>query len=160
MAEEICKSCLAISGKERISQIPVLIETEHTIVEHIYPAKILGWLVITPKKHVVRISNLHCSELNDFLGLVYPCVKILKRILPEYEKEYLLCLAEKGGFNHIHMHVIPKHFNLPKQYWGKNIFDILSSIENNVEIEKLLEFHTSFRKELWSFNLTRKLSGV
>jgi len=160
MSQENCKSCLAISGKERISQMPILIETDHTVVEHIYPVKILGWLVVTPKEHVTKLSDLNYDQFTDLFKVMYPSVKILKRILPEYEKEYILCLAEKGGFNHIHIHVIPKCFDLPEQYHGKNIFSILSSMENNIGKEKLLEFQTSFGKELWSFNLTRKLSSV
>lgn len=160
MAQETCKSCLAISGEKRISQIPVLIETKYTIVEHIHPAKILGWLVITPKAHVNKLSDLDYTAFNDLFGLMYPCIKILKRNLPKYEKEYVLCLAEKGGFNHVHIHIIPKYFDLPKEYWGKNIFDILSSDKKDVKYEELSNFRIYFEKDVFRYNLAEKLSHV
>lgn len=154
MTDDVCKSCLAISGKERISQIPILIETEKIIVEHIYPAKILGWLVLTPKRHVERISDLDYLEKDQLFNLITPCTMILKDILEEYEKEYIFCFAEKEGFKHTHIHIIPKPFSLPLEYRGPKIFDLLRSDNEEASFFEQKNFHTLFRAEAEKFGLS------
>jgi hypothetical protein len=46
-----CLTCKSNSGEQRISPGPTIYEGEYWFVEHAYPVKRLGWLVIVLKRH-------------------------------------------------------------------------------------------------------------
>ncbi len=43
----------SLSGEQRISPGPTIYESRYWLVEHAYPCRMLGWLVIVLKRHVI-----------------------------------------------------------------------------------------------------------
>jgi diadenosine tetraphosphate (Ap4A) HIT family hydrolase len=40
-------------------------------------------------------------------------------------KTYVLLLAEKEGFGHVHFHVVPRAADLPEEFRGPRVFGLL-----------------------------------
>ena len=125
-----CLTCLSLCGEKRISPGPSIHEGTHWIIDHAYPTKLLGWLVMVPKRHVEALHDLSAAEFNE-LGILQAA--ITKALFQELhcEKEYLVCFAEGKGFHHVHFHVIPRSKNLPEDLKGTGIFTMLRTEEKD-----------------------------
>lgn len=116
-----CYSCKSNSGEKRISPGPTIYEGEYWLIEHAYPAKLKGWLVIVTKRHVETLHELTTDEFAELGFLCEKTTKLLHELL-DCEKEYSMCLAELKHFNNIHFHIVPKPRDLPSELKGANIF--------------------------------------
>jgi diadenosine tetraphosphate (Ap4A) HIT family hydrolase len=93
-------------------------------VEHAYPCKIVGWLVIALRRHAVALHELSSEEFAE-LGLVLErTVRALHAAL-DPAKEYAACYAESQGFEHIHFHVVPRARDMPEEFLGAGSFEYL-----------------------------------
>ena len=109
-----CWTCQSNSGEKRISPGPTIFEGQYWLVEHAYPVKTIGWLVMVLKRHV---EELHC------------------------EKEYVSCYAEQEHFQHIHFHVFAKPPGLPDELKGGKSFALLKVIsEEAVPPDEIISF--------------------
>lgn len=137
-----CYTCRSISGKKRISPGPNIFEGKYWLVEHAYPTKLKGWLVIVAKRHIEALHELNKDEFSELATICEKTVKLLHKNL-NCEKEYAMCFAEANHFNHIHFHIVPKPHNLPKKHSGANVFTMLKVEEKDAippeEIKKLCE---------------------
>ena len=119
-----CLTCLSISGEKRISPGPTIYEGAYWYLEHAYPTTLKGWLVAVLKRHVEALHELTPEEFAE-LGLIQArATKLLFAVL-DCEKEYVMCLAEGGGFHHIHFHIVPKPRDLPPELKATRIFAML-----------------------------------
>ena len=64
-----CWTCKSNLGEKRISPGPTIYEGKYWLVEHAYPIKMIGWLVIVLKRHAEALHELtahfvSCSEIN------------------------------------------------------------------------------------------------
>jgi diadenosine tetraphosphate (Ap4A) HIT family hydrolase len=125
-----CYTCKSNSGEKRVSPGCTIYEGKHWLIEHAYPSKLKGWLVIITKRHV---ETLHELTKEEFIELGEICEKTTKILHEELncEKEYSMCLAEKEHFNHIHFHIVPKPHNLPRELRGSKIFEMLKVEEKD-----------------------------
>src|SRR5512142_2221893 len=119
-----CWTCQSNSGEKRISPGPTIFEGKYWFVEHAYPVKVLGWLVIVLKRHAEALHELSAEEFSELAQIQARLIPLLHEEL-NCEKEYVVCYAEQEGFHHIHFHVFAKPFALPKELKGGSSFSLL-----------------------------------
>jgi diadenosine tetraphosphate (Ap4A) HIT family hydrolase len=119
-----CLTCKSNSGEQRISPGPTIYEGEYWMVEHAYPVKRVGWIVIVLKLHAEALHDLSAEEFAE-LGRLQ---SLVSRFLFEElhnQKEYISCYGEAEGFAHIHFHVFAKPFDLAEELKGGKSFSLL-----------------------------------
>ena len=102
-----CWICKSNTAEKKISPGPTIFEGQYWLVEHAYPVKTMGWLVIVLKRHAEALHELTAEE---FAELAQIQAKLTKALFEELhcEKEYISCYAEAEHFYHIHFHVFAK----------------------------------------------------
>jgi diadenosine tetraphosphate (Ap4A) HIT family hydrolase len=139
-----CYSCRSIAGEKRISPGPYIHEGRFWLVDHAYPTKMKGWLVLVLRRHAEALHELTSEEHAEMAQLLERTVRLLHREMG-CEKEYAMCFAEAEHFNHIHLHVVPKPANLPEDLRGPRIFAMLKvSQDEAVPPEEIKEFCERF----------------
>ncbi len=135
-----CLTCKSNTGEKRISPGPTIFEGKYWFVEHAYPVKILGWLVIVLKRHAEALHELSAEEFAE-LGLIQSRLICLLFEELHCEKEYFVCYAEQEHFHHIHFHVFAKPHDLPEELKGGNSFALLKvSAEEAVPPNDMIAF--------------------
>jgi diadenosine tetraphosphate (Ap4A) HIT family hydrolase len=97
-------------------------------VVHAFGSAIPGWLVVVCRRHITSMSQL-TSEEAAILG---PLLAALSRVLEDFflaRKAYVAFLAEAEGFEHLHIHVVPREEGMPQEQRGKRVFDWLQMPE-------------------------------
>jgi len=125
-----CFTCRSISGEKRISPGPTIYTGKFWLVEHAYPSKLKGWLVLVLKRHVESLHELDREEFLELADLQHKLASLLFQEL-DCEKEYSVCLAEAEHFHHIHFHLIPKPRGLPDELRGGRVFTLLNIEEKD-----------------------------
>jgi diadenosine tetraphosphate (Ap4A) HIT family hydrolase len=117
-------------------------------VEHAYPVKILGWLVIVLKRHAEALHELTAAEFAELTQLQAKVIPLLHAEL-HCEKEYLSCYAEMEHFRHIHVHVFARPPNWPDELKGGHSFALLKvTPEEAVPPAEIITFCELFRDKL------------
>lgn len=119
-----CKVCRSISGDLRISPGPPIYEGTYWMVEHAYPTRLKGWLVLVLKDHLEAFHELKVHPLVEYLFILRRTTTLLREHFG-CEKEYIFVLGEAEGFQHLHVHIVPRLLDLPEEYRGTNIFRFL-----------------------------------
>jgi diadenosine tetraphosphate (Ap4A) HIT family hydrolase len=120
-----CLSCLSLSGERRISPGPAIYEGMCWIVDHAYPSRMKGWLVIVLKRHAEALHELSREELTELADLQLRTARLLHTEL-DCEKEYVMCIAEGEGFHRMHVHVVAKPRDLAAELRGPRIFALVT----------------------------------
>jgi len=123
-----CWTCRSISGEKRISPGPTIFEGEYWLVEHAYPVKLKGWLVIVLKRHAEALHEITGDEFAELANIQSKSTRILFEEL-HCQKEYISCYAEKEHFHHIHFHVFAKPHGLPDELSGGKSFTLINVSE-------------------------------
>ena len=140
-----CYTCKSNSGEKRISPGPTIFEGKYWFVEHAYPVKIIGWLVIVLKRHVEALHELTPEEFAELAQIQARLIPLLHEEL-RCEKEYVVCYAEMDHFRHIHFHVFAKPMNLPEELKGGGSFALLKvTPEAAVPSHEIILFCESLR---------------
>jgi diadenosine tetraphosphate (Ap4A) HIT family hydrolase len=143
-----CLTCLNLSRERRISPGPFIFEGTHWIVDHAYPTTHLGWLVILPKRHIEALHELTKEEFQELAEIEYKLVQAMHTD-SSVQKEYLMCFAEGEGFNHVHIHVVPRPFDLPAHLKGPRVFALMTVDEEHaIAAQKLSAFCEEFTRKL------------
>lgn len=72
-----CLTCLNLSGERPISPAPFIYEGTHWVVDHAYPTKLLGWLVILPRRHVEALHELTREEFQELAEIEYKLLQVM-----------------------------------------------------------------------------------
>ena len=123
-----CYTCRSLSGQRRISPGPTIYEGRYWLIEHAYPTRMKGWLVIVLKRHVEALHELTHEEFGELGELQARAVRLLHEEL-DCDKEYVACFAEKEHFQHVHFHVVAKPRDLPDELKGTKIFAMINVAE-------------------------------
>jgi diadenosine tetraphosphate (Ap4A) HIT family hydrolase len=123
-----CYTCRSISGEDRISPGPAIYEGHYWLLEHAYPTRLKGWLVIVLKCHAEALHELTREEFTELGELQTLAVRLLHETL-DTAKEYSVCFAEKEGFQHIHFHIVARSRDLPDELKGTQIFAMINVAE-------------------------------
>jgi len=127
--KEECLTCSSISGEKRISPGPVILEGTYWMLEHAFPVLLKGWLVLVLKRHAEAFHELTNVEFVEFNVLLKKSVLLLRLVLG-CKKEYIMHLAEGKGYKHVHIHIIARQNNLPKEFQGTKIFSLIGDKGN------------------------------
>lgn len=119
-----CLSCLGLAGTPRISPGPPIYIGRYWQVEHAYPSKLIGWVVLALRRHATALHELSSSEYDELGPMLERTVQVVHAAFGS-AKEYAACYAEARGFEHIHFHVVPRAHDMPEQYLGAGSFDLL-----------------------------------
>jgi diadenosine tetraphosphate (Ap4A) HIT family hydrolase len=125
-----CLTCQSISGERRISPGPTIHEGQYWYVEHAYPCRLKGWLVLALKCHVEALHELTEAEFLELGALQFRLARLLRDEL-ECQKEYAICPAEAPGFQHVHVHFVPRARDLPAELTGAKILAMLQATEQD-----------------------------
>lgn len=141
-----CWTCKSNSGEKRISPGPTIYEGEYWLVEHAYPAKIIGWLVIVLKRHIEALHELTAEEFAEIGQIQSKLTRLLFEEL-HCEKEYISCFAEAEHFAHIHFHVFAKPHDFPDELKGGKSFALLKvSTEKSIAPGDIIVFCEMLKK--------------
>ena len=138
-----CYTCLSISGEKRISPGPYIHVGEHWVVDHAYPTIHLGWLVILPKRHIEAMHELSLPEMQELAEIQYRLLQVMHQD-PTIQKEYMMQFAEGEGFQHVHIHLVPKPDDLPDEHKGPRVFARLSIAMYKPELALAAEAITAY----------------
>jgi diadenosine tetraphosphate (Ap4A) HIT family hydrolase len=127
---ETCLVCQSLSGEKRTSPGPTLFAGRYWTVEHAYPVKMTGWLVIVLKRHAEALPDLSDGEFEELAALQKLCAQALHEAFG-CAKEYAICLAESEGVKHLHYHVVARAPDLPETQRGIKIFQMLAAAESD-----------------------------
>jgi diadenosine tetraphosphate (Ap4A) HIT family hydrolase len=119
-----CLSCLGLAGMPRISPGPPIHVGTYWQVEHAYPSKLVGWLVIVLRRHAIALHDLTPDEFAELGSVLEMTVRAIHGALGS-AKEYAACYAEAQGFEHIHFHVVPRAHDMPEALMGAGSFELL-----------------------------------
>jgi|SRR5215216_4255221 len=74
-----CWTCKSNTGEKRISPGPTIFEGKYWLVEHAYPVKAIGWLIIVLKRHAEVLHELTAEEFTELaqiqVKLTHFCMK-------------------------------------------------------------------------------------
>jgi diadenosine tetraphosphate (Ap4A) HIT family hydrolase len=135
-----CLTCKSNSGEKRISPGPTIFEGQYWFVEHAYPVKTIGWIVVVLKRHAEALHELTTEEFMELAQIQSKLIPFLHEALSS-EKEYVSCYAEMEGFQHIHVHIFAKPPDLPDELKGGKSFALLKvSPEAAVPPDEIISF--------------------
>ena len=135
-----CWTCRSNSGEQRISPGQTIYDGKYWFVEHAYPVKQKGWIVIVLKRHAEALHELSSDEFMELGSIQSRLAKLLREVL-NCQKEYVSCYAEKEHFQHIHFHVFAKPYDLPDNLFGGKSFALINvSKEEAISPDEIKEF--------------------
>jgi diadenosine tetraphosphate (Ap4A) HIT family hydrolase len=101
-----------------------ILQTGRWRVVHTFDTSLPGWLVVIPTRHVTAMAQLTRGEAAE-LGELLQRVSVALEAVTGCVKTYVMLFAEKEGFAHLHVHVVPRSADLPADRLGPGIFGYL-----------------------------------
>lgn len=97
----------------------ILVRSDNWLMNHCTGPLGLGTLVLAPTRHVVRVTDLTETEVDEFAGLMRQGVRAIDSIL--HPEQTYVCLWSHGpdGPRHLHWIVQPVNRDLVGRYAGK-----------------------------------------
>ncbi|MBS3116245.1 HIT family protein [Candidatus Woesearchaeota archaeon] len=107
--ESLCGLCLAYEEEYRI----VTKNDYAVVVVSTYPLRD-GHLLITPRRHVLRLDELTAEESGAINEILYNSQQRLLRAYPEHPPIHAMQTGRHSSQPHIHYHMIPSdsHFRV------------------------------------------------
>jgi diadenosine tetraphosphate (Ap4A) HIT family hydrolase len=88
-----CWTCKSNTGeKESLPALTTIFEGKYWLVEHAYPVKTIGWLVIVLKRHAEGLHELTTEEFAELAQIQDKLIRFLYEEL-HCEMEYIFCYA-------------------------------------------------------------------
>lgn len=75
----------------------------------------LGHIMIDLKRHVPGIGDMTVDEAKAF-GLIM--ARVSKALTEVQGAEHVYSMVSGNSVSHLHMHVVPRYPNTPKNYWS------------------------------------------
>lgn len=75
----------------------------------------LGYVMIDIKRHVPGLAELTDEEAKRF-GLISS--RVSKALKESEGAEHIYTFVSGNGVPHMHMHIIPRYANTPKEFWS------------------------------------------
>jgi len=88
-----------------------------------------GWLVVISRRHIVELGQLTAAEAIE-LGLLLQRTSAALRTVVGCTKTYIALFAEQAGFEHLHIHIVPRMADFDKHHLGAGVFEFLKRPEN------------------------------
>lgn len=75
----------------------------------------LGHIMIDLKRHARTLGDMSMEEAKGF-GIMM--ARVSKALLESEKAEHIYSLVSGNSVPHLHMHLIPRYPNTPKEHWG------------------------------------------
>ncbi|CAM3811996.1 HIT family protein [Mesobacillus thioparans] len=114
-----CFICNKHSGNIQTSGISIY-EDEFVYVGHIDRngnPNYLGHIMIDLKRHVPTLGEMNMEEAKVF-GMMM--AKVSKALMESEKAEHIYSFVAGDSVPHLHMHLVARYPNTPKDYWGPN----------------------------------------
>ena len=138
-----CRVCGQNRGEERISPGAVIYEGTAWRVEHAYPSSLLGWLVIVLQRHAEALHELEPEEAAE-LGVLQRAVAIALHARFGTAKEYSISYGEAPRFAHLHVHIVPRAFDVAESLRGGGVFAHLKARDDAIPPATVSRFCDEF----------------
>ncbi len=138
-----CRVCAQNLGEGRISPGAVIHEGTAWRVEHAYPSSLLGWLVIVLGRHAEALHQLEPAEAVE-LGILQRAVAIALNAKFGTAKEYSISYGEAPRFAHLHVHIVPRAFEVDESLRGGRVFAHLKAQGEAISPAIVSEFCDDF----------------
>jgi diadenosine tetraphosphate (Ap4A) HIT family hydrolase len=126
VTEADCYTCTREAEFDRLPPRERIALDEHWRVVHATGSGLLGWLVLTPRRHVMELADLTDDEAR---GLGDWQVRLARALTAELgtgaAKVYVAEFGEKPGF-HLHFHVVPRAVDFAEERRGPGVFGYLN----------------------------------
>lgn len=119
--------CMACDNNARVADLPpreLVAVNEHWRVAHSFDSALAGWLVVMPRRHVTALHELTAEEVAPLGPLLHRLSAALVEVIG-CQKAYLMFFAEKEGFSHLHIHVVPRMAGFGPDERGPGVFRFL-----------------------------------
>jgi len=100
----------------------------HWRVAHAFGSALPGWLVVVSCRHLTSLSQLTPDEATA-LGPLLQRLSIAVESVTSAIKCYVVFLAEAPGFEHLHVHIIPRAPHMPPDRTGIEALKYLAQPE-------------------------------
>jgi diadenosine tetraphosphate (Ap4A) HIT family hydrolase len=97
-------------------------------VAHSFDSALPGWLVLIPRRHVTALDELEADELMP-LGALLARLSTALRTVTGCTKTYVMLFAEAEGFEHLHVHLVPRMPDFTDEQKGPGVFWFLTRPE-------------------------------
>ncbi|GAB3400624.1 HIT family protein [Flindersiella endophytica] len=128
MTQADCYTCAREAELDSLPPRERIGVDEHWRVVHATGSGLLGWLVLTPRRHVMEVAGLTDDEARGLGGWQ---VRLARALTAELgadagaAKVYVAEFGEKPGF-HLHFHVVPRAADLTEERRGPSVFGYLN----------------------------------
>lgn len=112
-----CFICNKHAGNIQTSGV-MIYEDEYIYVGHIDrngEPNYLGHIMIDLKRHVPSLGDLNMEEAMTFGKAM---ARVSKAIMETEKAEHIYSYVTGHAVPHLHMHLVPRYPNTPKEYWG------------------------------------------
>ena len=112
-----CFICDKHAGKIKTAGVTIY-EDEYVYVGHIDrngKPNYLGHIMIDLKRHIPTLAELTLEEAKAF-GVIM--ARVSKALKHSENAEHIYSLVSGNSVLHLHMHLVARYPNTPKQYWG------------------------------------------
>jgi diadenosine tetraphosphate (Ap4A) HIT family hydrolase len=122
----VVSDCLSCRNSARLDLPPRerVYEGPDWRVAHAFGTSLPGWMVVLPRRHVIALDELTPAEAGG-LGPLLRDLTAALRAVTRCEKTYVALFAEAEGFEHLHVHVIPRQADLSPEFRGPRIFGLM-----------------------------------
>lgn len=106
-----------------------VLSSAHWWVGHAFNVTQPGWLVLVPTRHVTAMAELSDAEAAE-LG---PLIRDLSRALATVTgcvKTYQMQFSEAEGYEHLHVHLVPRLPEQPPEATGPAVFSLMTDDES------------------------------
>ena len=114
-----CFICKKHAGIIQTSGVTIY-ENDYVYVGHIDrngEPNYLGHIMIDLKRHAPTLGDMTMEEAKAF-GIII--VRVSKALIENENAEHIYSYVMGDAVPHLHMHIVPRYPNTPKEYWGPN----------------------------------------
>jgi diadenosine tetraphosphate (Ap4A) HIT family hydrolase len=122
--------CISCQQHRRMAELPPRDRIHlgaHWRLAHAWSA-LAGWLVVISLRHVVELAELTGEEAAE-LGRILQQASAALRAVTGCVKTYIVLFGEQPGFEHLHVHVVPRMADFDKQHLGTGVLEFLKRPE-------------------------------
>jgi diadenosine tetraphosphate (Ap4A) HIT family hydrolase len=105
------------------------------MVDHAYPSRLLGWLVLELRRHAEALHELSAEEMIEIGDLIRRSWQVLRDVTG-CQKQYDALYAEAPHFAHLHIHIVPRAADLSEDLRGPRVFGLFT-LEGAVPPEEI-----------------------
>lgn len=123
-------------------------------LEHTFePIPLVGWLVLKPLRHVENVAELTAEEAAA-MGTLIQRASAALTAETGCAKVYVCVFAEAANAAHVHVHLIARPSDLPRERRGPGVFDYLReavrSRQNQADVAEAARLAMAVRERLRS----------